>query len=192
MKQLVCLVVLLVAGSVSWAQDACCSYKVAWVDQAVTCCRMEWRTRDVPCEVMKPVYREETRTVQREVTVPEWRDETREVVTHSYKPREVVREVCRYVLVPCTAVDPCTGCAVTTCKPQVVVDKVKCTVYDCVPEVTKVPVKVCHYRREMRDFKETLIHCDWKKETVVRKEAYCVPVTYTTTMKVPVLVPCCP
>ncbi len=191
--RLTCLALLLLAGLAN-AQGPGCppGCKVVWIDQPVTCQKMEWRSKDVVCEVMKPVYREEVRTLTRDVVVPEWKDEMREFTTCTLKPRQEVREVSRVVLVPCTVVDPCTGCPYTSCKPYMVVDKVCSTVYDRVLETTKVPVKVCGYRTEKRAFTETLIHCDWKKETTTHKEYYCVPVLVTTTRKVAVIVPDCP
>jgi hypothetical protein len=187
-------IALLLASGTAQAHDPCCQpcYTVKWVDQPVTCQKMEWRVRDVPCEVMKPVCRQEVRVVQRCVVVPEWRDELRSCTTYKLQPRVVTRDVCRTVLVPVCVVDPCTGCAHTACKPQTVVEQQHCTVYDTVPVTTQVPVKVCHYRTEKRDFQVTCLRQDWQKEVVMKKEAYCVPVTYTTTRKVPVLVPCCP
>ncbi len=191
--RLTCLALLALAGAAQ-AQGPFCppGCRVVWVDQPVTCQKMEWRSKDVSYEVMKPVYREEVRTVTRDVIVPEWKDETRDVTTCTLKPRQEVREVARMVCVPCTVVDPCTGCAYMSCKPHMVVEKVCSTVYDRVLETTKIPVKVCNYKTEKRAFKETLVHCDWKKETTTRKEYYCVPVLVTMTRKVPVLVPDCP
>jgi hypothetical protein len=191
--RLAALALLALAG-VAGAQGPGCppGCKVVWVDQPVTCQKLEWHSKDVTCEVMKPVYREEVRTVARDVVVPEWKDETRDVTTCTLKPRQVVSEVSRLVNVPVTVVDPCTGCAYTSCKPQMVVEKVCSTVYDPVTVTTKVPVKVCHYKTEKRNFKETLIHTDWKRVTTTHKEYYCVPVLVTTTQKVPVVVPDCP
>jgi hypothetical protein len=183
---------LLALASAAGAQSCPPGCKVVWVEQQVTCQKLEWRSKDVTCEVMKPVYREEERTVFRDVIMPEWKDETRDVTTCTLKPRQEVREVARLVNVPCTVVDPCTGCAYTSCKPQMVVEKVCSTVYDQVTETMKVPVKVCHYKTETRKFKETLIHTEWKKVTTTHKEYYCVPVLVTTTQKVPVIVPDCP
>jgi hypothetical protein len=171
-------------------QECCPHYTLKWVDQAVTCTKLEWRTRDVAHEVLKPVYREEVKKVERDVVVPEWVDEPRDCTNYVLKPREVTKDVVNYFLVPTTLVDPCTGCAYTACKPTPVVQKVKCIVYDSVPQTTRVMVKVCRYRTEKRSFEHKEIHCDWKKEVVAKKEWYCVPVTVTTTVKVPVYVPC--
>jgi hypothetical protein len=184
---------LLVSGNAQ-AHDPCCQpcYTVKWIDQPVTCQKMEWRVRDVPCEVMKPVCRQAVRVVQRDVVVPEWCTEMRSCTTNVMQPRVVTRDVCRTVMVPVCVVDPCTGCAQTVCKPQTVIDKQCCTVYECVPVTTQVPVKVCRYRTEKRDFQETYLCHELQKVIVVKKESYCVPVTYTTCRKVAVLVPCCP
>lgn len=190
MKRLFCLGLFLLAASATQAQGPGC--KVVWIDQTVTCQKMEWRSRDVTCEVAKPVYREEVRVVRRDVVVPEWKEETREVESYALKPRQVVHEVCKMVMVPVTVVDPCTGCPYTVCKQHMTVEKVSCTVYDAVTVMKKVPVRVCTYKTEPREFKETLVHREWKTEKVTTKEYYCVPVTYTTTTKVPVLVPDCP
>jgi hypothetical protein len=183
---------LCVSGSAQ-AFDPCCGpcFTVQWVDKPVTCQRMEWRCREVPCEVMRPVCREEVRVCQRDVLVPEWRTEYRPCTTHVMKPRVITKDVCRTVMVPVCCIDPCTGCPVTVCKPQTIVEQQHCTIHECVPVVTQVPVKVCHYRTEKQNFTQTFIHQEWKKEIVMKKEAYCVPVTYVTTCKVPVLVPCC-
>lgn len=180
---------LAVAGQAP-GQDCCPKYTIQYVDKPVTCTKMEWRTRDVAHAVMKPVYREVVKKVDRDVVVPEWRDEHRDCVNYVLKPREVLRDHVTCMLVPATAIDPCTGCEYKTYKPQPMVQKVKCTVYDCVPETTRVPVKVCHYRTEKRSFEYKETHCDWVQEMQTKKEWYCVPVTYTTTVKVPVCVPC--
>ena len=147
MKRLFCLGLLLLAAGAARAQESCC--KVVWVDRIVTCQKMEWRSKDVSCEVMKPVYREEVRIVRRDVVVPEWTEEMREVESCSLKPRKIEREVCRMVMVQSTVIDPCTGCPYTTCKPHMTVEKVACTVYEPVTEMKKVAVKVCKYRRRM-------------------------------------------
>jgi hypothetical protein len=187
------IALLVTSSGTAQAFDPCCPpcYCVQWIDVPVTCQKMEWRFRDVPCEVMKPFFREEKRQCFRDVIIPEWRTEYRDCTSHVMKPRVVTTQVCRTVMVPVTCVDPCTGCPYTTCKPQTVVENQHCTVYDCVPVVTKVPYKVCYNRVEKQPYTETIIHQDWKKEIVVKKEAYCVPVCYTTTTKVPVYVPCC-
>ena len=184
------LLALLAVRGQAVGQDCCPKYTVQWVEKPVTCTKMEWRTRDVAHEVLKPVYREEVKKIERDVVVPEWKDELRDWIHCVLKPREVLKDYVTCMLVPVTVVDPCTGCPYTTCKPQPMVQKVKCTVWDCVPETTKVAVKVCHYRTEKRTFEYTELHCDWKKEMQTRKEWYCVPVAYTTTVKVPVYVPC--
>jgi hypothetical protein len=183
------LALVLVGGTVR--ADHCC-YTVTWVEKPVTCYKQQWVSRDVPCEVMKPVYREETRVVQKDVLIPVWVEEPREVVTYAYKPRVVMKEVVRCVQVPVTVCDPCTGCCYTACKPQMVCEQVPCTVHDCVPVVNKVMVKVCRHTTEKRNFSYKVVHCDWVKEVVVQKKWECVTVPYQTTVKVPVLVPCCP
>jgi hypothetical protein len=184
------LVALVVVQGQAICQECCPHYTLKWVDQAVTCTKMDWRTRDVSQEILKPVYREEVKSVVREVVVPEWVDEPRDCLNYVLKPREIVKDVVNYMLVPTTVVDPCTGCAHTTCKLTPVVQKVRCTVYDTVPQTTRVMIKVCRYRTEKRNFEHREIHCDWRKDTVTRKEWYCVPVSVTTTVKVPVYVPC--
>jgi hypothetical protein len=185
-----CSLALVVASGQASAQECCPQYTLKWIDQAVTCTKLEWRSKDVSCEVLKPIYREEVKKIVRDVVVPEWKDEQREVINYVMKPREVTKEVVTYMLVPATVVDPCTGCAYQTCKPTPMVQKTKCIVYDCVAEATKVSFKVCHHRTEKRSFEYKEIHCEFRKETVTKKEWYCVPVNYTTTQKVAVWVPC--
>jgi hypothetical protein len=165
---------------------------LTWVDQPVTCVTSQWRVKQVPCEVMRPVWRVESRVVTCDVPVPEWKDSVQTVCGYRYQPRQVVRDQVRFVLVPCTSVDPCTGCAYTTCKPQPVCEKVSCTVWDCVPELKQVPCKVCVYKTEKRQYRQSYYVCDWKKETVLRPTYECVPVQVTTMRKVPVWVPACP
>ena len=50
-------------------------------------------------------------------------------------------------MVPVTVTDAC-GCCYTSCKPETVVQRVKCTVYDCVPVEKEVTYKVCSYKTE--------------------------------------------
>src|SRR5207237_1061752 len=91
-------------GEVARAGDICCppQYVLTWVDKPVICQRMEWHTRDVPCESVKQVYREEIRVHLRDVVVPEERTELRDVVTCVLKPVTQIKEVCRQVMVPVT------------------------------------------------------------------------------------------
>src|SRR5687767_12018351 len=51
--------------------------QVSWVDQVVTSYRLEWKTRQVPVTVNRPVSREEVRTEKRTVMVPRHVQETR-------------------------------------------------------------------------------------------------------------------
>src|SRR2546423_1362236 len=87
-----CLLALLAVGGQAPGQDCCPKYVLQYVDKPVTCTKMEWRTRDVAHEVMRPVYREVVKKVERDVVVPEWRDEVRECINYVLKPREVLRD----------------------------------------------------------------------------------------------------
>lgn len=71
---------------------------VTWVDQVVTTYRTEWRTREVPVTVTRPVYREEVRKEKRTYVTPTMVKETRmETVT---VPKWVTETVNQTVTVP--------------------------------------------------------------------------------------------
>ena len=199
---------------------------VTWVEQTVTAYRTEWRTRQVPVEVSRPVERIEVKKEKRTVIVPTWVTEkstvsevvptwvtekstvtevvptwvtekrtervvvptwvrekqtVTEVVPTWVKEKQTVREVvptvvkekvnqtvwqanwvkethyrnvcrpvtsvvnrpvvrCRMVSVAC--VDPCTGCAYTSCRPETYVENVPCTVVNYVTEQQPIEVTV--------------------------------------------------
>jgi hypothetical protein len=124
------------------------------VKREVTVMEQATEVRDVT--VMRPV------TVQREVTVmrpftekrkekvlvPITVPEKRKVTVLHRVPKEVVRDVCVCRRVPVTCVDPCTGCTYTTCQVQQVMEKVKCTVWECQSVEQEVTVNVCRFQEK--------------------------------------------
>ncbi|MBY0523658.1 MAG: hypothetical protein K2R98_09670 [Gemmataceae bacterium] len=183
------------AGGCCWRTccTPCVTYTVTWVDKVVTCYQPQWQERDVTCTVMRCVPREvvEQRTVF--VSVPEWKEEKRVITVCRSVPREVVREVTCCRMVPVTCTDPCTGCCYTSCKPELYTVQVKSIVCDQVPEQREIVCRVCSYRAEERVIQCRRCVMEYKPETVVRKERFCVMVPVQTTVKVPVCtaVPCC-
>jgi hypothetical protein len=159
------------------------------VERTVTCFRAEWREREVTCTVPRVTCRVEVTPQKYTALVPVWTDQKRVCTVPTLKPREVEREVTRCQLVPQTVTDPCTGCTYTVCKAVSHVHKVRCTVWDCVPEQREFTVRVCSYRPEERTRECRRLVYDCQPVTVVRKERYCVMVPYEVKVKVPV---CCP
>src|SRR5690242_17675122 len=79
--------------------DTCASVSVSWVDQAVTCYRTEWRERDVPCTVVRPVYHQVVTPYTYTVMVPEYHNERRVCTVYTSVPHQVTNNVtyCRVV-----------------------------------------------------------------------------------------------
>jgi len=159
------------------------------VEQTVTCFKPEMRDREVTFTVFRPIPREVQREYKTTVMVPVYRDEKQTRLVPSYVPREVEREVAYCQMVPTTCIDPCTGCPVTVCKPQTVVQKYKMTVYDCVPKSVEVTVRVCSYKSEERTWRTKCFEYDFKEEKITRKQYYCVMVPYQSKVAVPVVCP---
>jgi hypothetical protein len=139
-------------------------------DRDVTVMRPVTVDREVT--VMRPFTEKQKRTVM----VPYTETEKRKVTVMTRVAREVVRDVCVCQRVPVTCVDPCTGCTYTTWQAQQVVQKVKGTVWDCVPAERDIVVNVCKYREQQetvdvivcRPVKEKIkvIECEAVKEKV--------------------------
>ncbi len=162
---------------------------VTYVDKVVTCYKPEWRTQDVACVVNQMVPREVITKHTCTVMVPVMTVQKRVCTVNTLVPRVVEREVtcCRMVAVPVT--DPCTGCVTMCCKPQTFVQKVSCTVHDCVPVQKEYTVNVCSYTPQVREYERRCVVYDCKPTTVVQKRSYCVMVPYQTVVKVAVCVP---
>lgn len=168
------LVAAVLIGAVRGSEP--CPPRGQEMQKAPPAVKMEWRSREVVHEVEKPVWREEIKREEREVQVPDNTVIEQECITYRWEPRQVTRDVVRHVQVPVTVVDPCTGCARTTCKQQSYVEKETTTVYDAIPDVTKIPLKLCQYRTERRVFEYKEIHLEYKKVSEVRVEYYQAPV----------------
>jgi hypothetical protein len=142
-----------------------------YVDKVVTCYKTEWREKSVECVVNRMVSHEEIRKHTSSVCVPVWKEEKRTVTEYQSVPKVVEREVvvCKKVPAPCAApcgscdddcghhrhrlfghrhkgCGDCGGCEVP-CNVVKEVQKVKCTVYECVPVKKDIVVKVCHYEQ---------------------------------------------
>jgi len=166
----------------------CCA--IVWEDREVTAYKAEWHERDVTINVCRSVPHDVVQKHQCTVMVPEWTPQKRTITYTTYKPREVVRDVYRCVAVPVCCVDPCTGCTTCCYQTQTVVDKVTCTVYDCVPAQRDITVQVCSYKPMVKEWETHHTVCEVVTEPKVVKERYCVTVPYKTIVKVPVCVPC--
>jgi len=180
------------AGGCCW-KSCCvtCCYTVTWVDQVVTCCKPEWRERDVTCTVVRVIPREVVEQRKICVMVPVYTDVRKTITVCRAVPREVVSNVTCCRMVPVTCTDPCTGCCYTCCKPEYYTTQVKSIVCDYVQEPRDIVCRVCSYTPQERVIECRRIVCDYKPETVVRKERFCVMVPYQTTIKVPVCTPVC-
>jgi hypothetical protein len=164
---------------------------VTYVEKEVTCFRPVVREREVPCVVNRPVFHTETVKQTCTILVPEYHNEKRVVTYFRSVPREIECEALRCRAIPVTVCDPCTGCQYTTCRYETYVEKVKRTVLECVPEPREITVRVCSYRPQEMTYDVRRVVCEWKTETVVRKQYYCEMVPYQTTVRVPVCVPVC-
>jgi hypothetical protein len=122
------------------------------------------------------------------VLVPEWREEKRVCTVYTSQPREIEREVVCCKWVP-TQVTDCCGCPYTVCKPVQEVQKVKCTIYECVASQKEYMAKVCYCKPVEKTYECRHIVCDCVPEKVKRKVSYCTMEAYQTTVKV--AVPCC-
>jgi hypothetical protein len=167
----------------------CCKPCVTYVDKVVTCCKPEWKERDVTCTINRIVPKVVVTPVKQTICVPVWSEQKKMVTCYNQVPRQVEKEICCCRSVPVCCTDPCTGCKRTCCKTETYTQKVTCTVYDCVPVQKEVTCKVCSYKTEERTVECRRVVCECVPETVNRKERYCVMVPYQTTIKVPVCTP---
>lgn len=187
-----CCAVLAAFPAGSWADGCatCAPTTVAWVDKTVTCLKPEWRERDVTCVVNRVVTREVIVPVRQVVMVPEFKDVQKTIIVPKLVAREIERDVITCRMVSSCVTDPCTGCTTTVCKPELVTQRVRCTVMDCVPEQKTIVVRVCCPKPVEQTVQCRKLICELKPETVTRREAYCVLVPHEVTVKVPVCVPC--
>jgi hypothetical protein len=162
---------------------------VVWEEREVTAWKPEWKERDVTVNVCRMTTREVTDKHEATIMVPEYKDVKKTVTVMVPKPVEVVRDVCRCVVVPVCCVDPCTGCTYTVCHRQMVVEKVRYTVMQCVPEPREVTVRECSYKPEVKKWETKHLVCEWVTTPEKRKEKYCEMVSYKTKVKVAVCVP---
>jgi len=192
--------------------------QVQYVDKVVTCYESKMVEKEIQCvvnklvprvveqthkcTVMVPEYKDEVRTVvcnklvprvverthKCTVMVPEYKDEVRTVVCDKLVPKTVEKEVtvCRTVRETCT--DSCGRCY-TVCKPVTEVQKVTCTVYECVQEQKNVTVRVCSYKPEEKTWTTKCTVYDCVQENVTRKVMTCEMVAVQKTVKVAVCVP---
>jgi hypothetical protein len=189
-----------------------------YVEKVVTCYKTEWREKNVECVVNHMVSHEEVRKHTSTVCVPVWKEEKRTVTEYKSVPKVVEREVvvCKKVPAPCET--PCGGCesgcdngcghhrhrlfghrhkgcddcgCETPCNVVREVQKVKCTVYECVPVKKDIVVKVCHYEQQQKVYETKCLVWECKPEKVMKKVRYCERVPYQTTIKVPVCAASC-
>lgn len=187
-----CVGVLAFTSSVQAGDGAseCVPTTIAWVDKTVTCMRPEWRERDVTCTINRVVMREVIVPVKRVVMVPEFREVQKTIIVPKLVAREVEREVISCRMVPSCVTDPCTGCSVTVCKPELVTHRVRCVVTECVPEQKQITVRMCTPKPVEETVQCRKLVCEIQPQQVTRRECYCVMVPHEMTVKVPVCVPC--
>jgi hypothetical protein len=175
----------------AWWCCCCCPPPpcIKWVETTVTCHKPTWHEREVTRTIMKPVPRTEMVKQTCTIKVPVWTDRTETCLVPRFVPRQVEREVVCCRVVPVCVTDPCTGCTITTWRPETYTRKEICTVMDCVPVRKDYTVKVCNYRLEQKTYEVPYVHCEWQPQTITCKERYCVMVPVQTKVLVPV---CCP
>jgi hypothetical protein len=118
--------------------------------------------------------------------VPVWKEEKRECVTYTKVCKIIEKEVTKCRMVRTCVEDPCTGCVKRCRVPVVTTCIVPCKVWERVPEKKEFTVNVCTMKAEEKTIQQTRVICEWKPETITRKEKYCVMVPYETTIKVAV------
>jgi hypothetical protein len=169
--------------------DCCapvCAPQIKWVEKKVTCYRTVMREKQVTCTINRFCMRPEMTQVTRTIMVPEMKCVTKTVMICNLVPRTVEREVPCTVMVPYTAVDKCTGCEYTACKPQVVMRKVCCVVLENHPIQKQVTVPVCTYRPVQETVPCCRMVCETRPETVTQTVRYCELVPYQAVVLVPV------
>jgi hypothetical protein len=167
------------------AAVCCAPAPVTYVDKVVTCYKPEWKEREIKVVVNKVVKKEVVETVKCTVMEPEYKDVKRIDTVYKRVAHEVEKEVTKCHRVKECCVDECGRCY-TVRYWEPVTTKVKCVVYDRVPEKIERTVKVCTYKPVEKSYDVKRIVCELKPETVVRKEKYCEMVSYQKTIKVPV------
>lgn len=171
-------------------KDSCAQpCEMTWEDRKVTCYKTVTKEKEIEVTVCKPEYRDEVRKYTTTVCVPVWTEQKKTCTTYKRVAKEVEREVTKCVRVPVTTCDPCTGRTRTCSQRQMVTEKVKCTVYECVPETKEVTVKVCSYKKEEKTTECKVRVCEMKQVKEMRKVQYCERVAYETTIKVCVAKP---
>lgn len=162
-------------------KDSC---EVTWEERKVTCYKNVTKEKEIEVTVCKAEYRDEVRKKTCVVCVPVWTEQKKTCTTYKRVAKVVEREVTKCVRVRVTTCDPCTGRTRTCCEKQMVTEKVKCTVYECVPETKEVLVKVCSYKKEEKTTEYKVRVCEMKQVKEMRKVKYCEKVPYETTIKV--------
>jgi hypothetical protein len=170
-KEVECVVPRYVPREV--VKDYTCTVMVPeYKNEQRTCTVMvpEYKNEQRTCTVMVPEYKNEQRTCT--VMVPEYKNEQRTCTVYVPRPREVEREVVSCKMVPVQMTDGCGG-TYTCCKPVQEVQKVKCTITECVPEQRQYTVQVCVPRTEQRQY--TVQVCVPRAEQRQYTVQVCVP-----------------
>jgi hypothetical protein len=79
--------------------------------------------------------------------VPVWEEKQKTITEYHKVAKEIEKEVVSCRLVPECTCDPCTGCTKVCYKKEMCVHKVKCCVWECVPETKVVTEKVCTMKK---------------------------------------------
>jgi len=96
----------------------------------------------------------------------EYKDEKQCVTVMVPKPREIERQVTSLTWLPCTTIDPHTGCPCTTYKEVPICRTEKYTVYETVPETKEYTVKVPVLKPKETSVSIQYFTADWSSKAV--------------------------
>jgi hypothetical protein len=168
---------------------------VAYEEKTMTCYKPEFHEREEKCVEDKVVLTPHVTTEKYTVLIPTFKEGKHVCTVTTHVPHDTFHEETRCRLVPQCITDPCTGCTVTVCRPEIHVETVRCTTWDYVPVQKEVTEQVCvGCRPEERTRECVTVTCEHHPETVVKKVNYCIMVPYKVKVKVPVCpaAPSCP
>jgi hypothetical protein len=163
---------------------------IVWEERTITTYKPEVKTRKVETVVTELATREVKTPTVRTVWETVYND-TKEVRTViELVPRPSVKKVMSYKMVPCTTVDPCTGCPKTTYHPEPYEQEIPCTVYDSVPVKKEVLVTRGCLKPVKKVFDVVQLVPELKPVKKVYQVESTVMVPQVFVIKVPVCVPC--
>jgi hypothetical protein len=164
---------------------------IVWEERTVTTFRPETHTRDVEAVVSELTHREVKIPTTRLVLETVYKDHKEVRTFFELVPRPCVKTVTSYRMVPCTTVDPCTGCPKTTYHPEPYVQELPAVAYDSVPVKKEVIVTRACLKQVEKPFEIVRLVPEVKQVKKVFQQEYTVMVPHTIVIKVPVC-PACP